>query len=197
MTTAICDYLTTQETAQALNVTPRTVQRLTRSGKLPVRKRGPRGVQLIAATDIAAYMSTQSATEHELRDIIRALTQRVFVLEQRIQQIESLLDMTPAQRVTTFDADPAALRTALIALNMQRRWGVGEITSVLGDLPRLGTDMVDAVGRELVRTSLERVIVEARLLRHSRTELYVGRARLAMMQLNVELGVEEEHRGAG
>lgn len=193
MLTALGDYLTTQQVAQALNVTQRTVQRLVKSGKLPVARRGARGVALIRYSDAAILLSTHDATPAGLREIIQVLAQRVHVLEQRVGRIESLLDMTPTQLVTLRDADPDALRHVLIELNTRRRWGITEITNVLGDMSRVAEDVVTAVGVELVQTTLARVIVEARLLRHSRSELYVGRAKLIMLRLSVQLGEEAEH----
>jgi len=197
VSTAPGDYLTTQQVAQALNVTLRTVQRLVKSGKLPVAKRGARGVALISYSDAAILLSTHDATPSNLREVIQVLAQRVHVLEQRVSRIESLLDMTPTQLVTARDTDPDELRHVLIELNTRRRWGITEITDVLGDMSRIADDVAEIVGAELVRTTLERVIVEARLLRHSRSELYVGRAKLIMLRLNVQAGAAEEHLALG
>lgn len=193
MSTTQSDYLTSAEAAQALNVTQRTVQRLIRSGKLPVSKRGARGVALVSYADVAILMSTQKAAASDIRDIARVLAQRVHVLEHRLAQVESLLEMTPTQLVTTFDVDTVALREALLKINQQRRWGVTEITNVLGDLSRIAEDVVRAVGPDLVVTTLRRAIVEARLLRHSRSELYAGRAKLVLLRIHEMDGVVEAH----
>jgi excisionase family DNA binding protein len=187
------EYLTLAQAAQEIDVPLRTLQRHAANGKLRIyRERGR--AQLVSRTDLGEYLAQKRASGQQ-RLVSAEL--RLSQLELRVRALEAALDVGTTQRVTLDAESVTHLREVLInRLTDKVRWGIGDISAMLGDLSRLSADTVAHIGRALVITALERCVAESRLLRHSRSELYVARALIIMRELRAQ-PEEAEHLGAG
>lgn len=114
-------------------------------------------------------------------------------LTQRIATLEALLDVTHQRRLTLSADEVEQYRERLISvLASKRRWLISDVSSMIGDIARLSPETATAVGKTLLCSALERSVVEARLLRHTRSEIYAGRAQLIIREIGVQ-PAEAEH----
>lgn len=184
--------MTTRDAAQEIGVSRRTLQRHIKSGKLKTTQRRGK-CALISRADLARYVRDGAARGQSLRARADSVDDRVSALEQRVQTLEALLDITPTRRVVLSDEDVVTYRERLHSiLHTRKRWMISDISALINDVARLSPETVSAVSAKLLHAAMERCIVEARLLRHSRSEIYAGRAILIMRELGVSPG-EVEH----
>lgn len=182
------DYVCTRDAAQELGISRRTLQRHIKEGKVEVTRRAGKSA-LIARRELARYLEAGATEGQSARAQIASLRAHVAALERRLRTLEALLDISAPHKVSLDTDQVQLLRDALItALTHKKRWGIAEISTMLGDIGKLSLDTVEAVGKSLVCSALDRVRTEARLLRHSRSEIYIGRALL----IGREIGAPSE-----
>jgi hypothetical protein len=68
--------------------------------------------------------------------------------------LEALLDITPVTKLRLMDVDIDKLRVTLVKLcTMEGKdWSIDLVENLLGDISRMGEDVIDTLGAELVTT---------------------------------------------
>lgn len=148
---------------------------------------------MIRRSDLARYLSTRAPDGQNLMRRAEAAELRIAELEQRVRALEALLDMSTTREVTLTAEETDAYRAKLIEiLATRKRWAISDVSTMINDVARLSDETAAAIGPKLLTSAMERAIVEARLLRHTRSEIYAGRATLVIRALGVS-PAEVEH----
>lgn len=192
MSNVVSEYLTLREAAQEIGVSVRTLQRHALGGKL--RTTAHRGkANLVTRRDLSLYISKRGPDGQNLLRRVELAEGRAAELEQRVRTLEALLDVSTTRAVTLSDDDITAYRAKLIEiLATRKRWAISDVSTMINDVARMSPETARAIGAKLLYSAMERATVEARLLRHTRSEIYAGRALLVMRELGVQ-PEEAEH----
>jgi hypothetical protein len=160
---------------QALNVSRRTLARYKSTGKLtPITLNNK---DLYAPKDIAHFSAQAESTQDKLTRQTHYNSHRVSQLELRISVLEALLDITPVTKLRLMDVDIDKLRVTLVKLcTMEGRdWSIDLVENLLGDISRMGEDVIDTLGTELITTCIASAIIHAKRLKHRKSQLLIAR----------------------
>ena len=175
-------YLTTAEVSQVLNVSQRTIARYVKSKQLtPVFVKNK---NLFDPESIAHFSADAEKIEDKLKKQTEYNSNRIAELELRVRLLEQLLDLGRHDLITEEEVDVKEVRRAFRDKLTTKTWGITEVEIVLGDLNRLSNSLVRKVGTELVMDLLTACEIQARLAKHDRTQIAVGRARLLKRAFN-------------
>jgi hypothetical protein len=169
---------------QVLKVSRRTLARYKADGKItPVTVNNK---DLYSPEDLAHFSAAVEATQDKLSRQTSYNSHRISQLELRISALEALLDITPRVKLSLSDVDLDELRSALVKLCQQGNplWTIELVSDLLGDISRMGDDVLDALGESLVATCVSTAMVHAKRLKHSRSQLLLGRGELLRKTLS-------------
>lgn len=160
---------------QVLKVSRRTLARYKADGKLtPITVKNK---DLYSPEALAHFSATADTVQERLSRQTSYNSHRVSQLELRVSALEALLDITPYNKLGLSDVSVDELRAELVKLCCQdsSQWSIELVSTLLEDISRMGQDVLDALGSELVSTCVATAIVQAKRLKHRRSQLLVGR----------------------
>tara|TARA_B100000214_G_scaffold358953_1_gene319918 strand:+ start:5648 stop:6208 length:561 start_codon:yes stop_codon:yes gene_type:complete len=180
---SLSHYLTTKEVSQVLDVSMSTLYRYISDKKLiPIKVKGR---NLFNPEDVAHFNAKAEKLIDKLSKKTTFNSHRITELELRLNNLENLLKISSQNRIHPSDVNVKDLRIVLQNILSKKVWNINTIEDVLKDIARFSVELVNKLGRALIKDVLHRVILQARLCNHQRSELFVAKARVLRYELNL------------
>lgn len=176
-------YLTTKEVSQVLDVSISTIYKYVANKKIIPIKKG--GKNYFNPEDVAQLNIKAEKLIDKLSKKVAYNTHRLTELELKISSLESILNIRSPKKLGSEDINVEQLKEALENVLSKKVWNITTIEDVLNDLAKFSVELVNKIGRRLIKDVLYRVILQARLCNHLRSELFVAKAKVLRYELNL------------